>query len=101
MTLKQQIEATIQAYEEACKPENLNWSYCFFNDINSGLCYYTKINKFTKLFDLLTQKFKQKYICLTPNNIFINYNDRKVECKEIHQTRINYLKNLLNSLPND
>jgi hypothetical protein len=109
MTLKQEIEATIQAYEEACKPENLNIEYCWRNNIQSGLCFYSECIKFNYLLSALYIDFTFDYLCTTPCRLdageeYLLHNNYNIECNtilEAHKTRIQYLKNLLNTLPND
>jgi hypothetical protein len=100
MTLKQQIEATIEAYQEACKPDNLNYKYCFENDLEAGICRYSFFKNYDFLHDKLKQIFSVKYLCLTPQyvNDFTAY--KTVHILTLHQTRINFLQNLLNDLNN-
>lgn len=108
MTLKQEIEATIQAYEEACKLENLNFRYCVYNNLNSGLCTYAEVNDYKQLFKLLSKNING-FLCTTPNklNDFLNrltYCIYKTKCETIldcHQIRLNYLRNLLNTLSHE
>ncbi len=97
MTLKQQIEATIQAYEEACKPENLNFGYCYENDLYRGICLYSSIKGFNKL-NLFVRLDIDMWITEPP--FYIKNNDTNA-LKLRHQIRIKYLQNLLKSLPND
>lgn len=96
MTLKEQIEATIKEYKEACKPENLNYHYCIIKDIHHGICYYCEQNKF---FELLNLIHKDSFIFLThqPFHIqsYLNYSEFLLK---IHKIRINYLKNLLKQI---
>jgi hypothetical protein len=100
MTLKQQIEATIAAYQEACKLKNLNIRYCNKNGIYSGLCFYTDIKGLFNLKDKIQDYYFSHYITETPDDIF---NGKKKYFKTIrlykaHQTRLKYLQNLLNEI---
>jgi len=110
MTLKQQIEATIQVYEEACKPENLNWEYCFNNDLGIGICHFLHRKKYMDLYLKINTDLKSNYLCMNTYDIFFNkkhliyrgYKDTNFYTLiEAHQIRLNYLRNLLNTLPND
>jgi hypothetical protein len=106
MTLKQQIEATIQAYEEACKPENLNWSYCFIYDISLGMCHFLQRRNYNDLYLEINTIFKSKYMCISPFEVFFNkqnildpflFKDTNIYTLiETHQIRLQYLRNLLN-----
>lgn len=91
MTLKQQIEATIAAYQEACKPENLNFSYCYENFLYQGICLYTTIKGFINL-NLIIKQNIDIWVTEPPFNI---KNNNKYALKLAHQKRINYLKTLL------
>lgn len=94
MTLKEQIEATIQAYELACKPENLNYEYCWLHDLHRGICYYSKKNNLDKLHELVLSKVKG-WLVEAP----FYYDDPIAEdIKEVHETRIRFLKNLLKQI---
>ena len=95
MTLKQQIEATIAAYEEACKPENLNIDYCFKNSLQSGLCLFLESKNFKELKVEIEERLPFKYLCDLPIQL---YNQDIILA---HQTRLQYLQHLLTSLPND
>ena len=113
MTLKQEIEATIAAYQEACKPENLNYEYCIDNQLQHGICSYCtdKYNKYTNLYNHLSNE-NFWLICQTPNDLEnkIRYNsDSTIESNlqillinptilDCHQTRLKYLQNLLNEI---
>lgn len=112
MTLKQQIEATIQAYEEACKPKNLNINYCVNYNIESGICLFAKFKEFKELEITI---FRENFllICQTPIDLNLKSKYKMLELKDFlydlknptildcHQTRLQYLRNLLNTLPND
>jgi hypothetical protein len=97
MTLKQEIEATIAAYQEACKDENLNFEYCLENELYRGICLYSSIKGFNKL-NLFVRLDIDMWITEPP--FYIKNNDVNA-FKLIHQARLKYLQNLLNSLPND
>lgn len=97
MTLKQQIEATIAAYQEACKPENLNYNYCVFKLLRKGICYYAMRNNYDDLYRINAFNFTQEYICLNPENV----KDNPEEILPLHQTRLKYLQNLLNQITNE
>lgn len=106
MTLQEQIQATIQAYELACKPENLNYKYCWNNDLECGICKYSGMNNFFKLNLFLESRFRYRYLCTTPTNIEAKqsfFDDTKYlkKCNSIleaHQTRLKYLRKLLTNL---
>jgi hypothetical protein len=112
MTLKQEIEATIAAYEEACKLKNLNIEYCFEYNLSFGICYFADKQKLNKLIkrvkaDTFTNGW---YLCNTPNrlvnqlendNVYFLKITFKIYLYQLHKLRIKYLQNLLNSLPND
>lgn len=106
MTLKQQIEATIQAYEEACKPENLNLEYLRSKNLQFGICYYTSLY-FYELNQLLINKTEGRYIDSRPYDIICNtesfcyYYKKSLTVIDCHQTRIQFLQKLLPTLPND
>lgn len=105
MTLKQEIEATIQAYEEACKPENLNWSYCFNNDISLGICHFTRERNYMDLYLKIRTLLKNKYLCMSAFEVFFNHKNKLnpfffkdnniYTLLETHQIRLQYLRNLL------
>jgi hypothetical protein len=104
MTLKQQIEATIAAYQEACKYKNLNYKYCIKNRLDCGICNYSN---YMCLYDLLRkiqfdESIKGFYLCETPDKIYFNFIFfKKLRLYRAHQTRLQYLRNLLTSLTND
>lgn len=110
MTLKQQIEATIQVYEEACKPENLNWLYCFLYNISLGICHFLHTRNYMDLYLKTNTYSKNKYLCITPYEVFFNpknilnedFIDKNIyTLLEAHQIRLQYLKNLLTTISND
>lgn len=108
MTLKQEIEATIAAYQEACKPENLNFRYCLDNDLESGICLYLLMKNFFVLNKYLQKDCKYNFITKTPFHIehsdsipLKDYNYAIPECFTIyqaHQIRLKYLQNLLTNI---
>lgn len=103
MTLKQQIEATIQAYKKACKLKNLNYNYCLKNSLENGICNYCNS---MKLFLLLRKiqsdlSIKGFYLCETPDNINFQNFFLKLRLYRAHQTRLQYLRNLLTTISND
>jgi len=98
MTLKEQIEATIKAYELACLPENLNFEYCFKNNLESGICLYSHINNYNELFYRIKYYYPNKYLCSPPNVIIFNKKIASDFLIKIHKTRINFLKNLLKTI---
>jgi hypothetical protein len=100
MTLKQQIEATIAAYQEACKDENLNFEYCFGYNLEHGICYFSNSKRYFLLSTQINEISGSEYICKTPMSLFRS-KTLTIDYLEIHQTRLQYLQNLLNSLPND
>jgi hypothetical protein len=100
MTLKQQIEATIAAYQEACKDENLNFEYCFENKIEHGICYFSNSKSYFLLSVKINEISEQEYICKTPISLFKS-KTLTIDYLEIHQIRLQFLQNLLNSLTND
>jgi hypothetical protein len=107
MTLKEQIEKTIIVYQEALKPENLTYFYCFEKEINSGICRYALMQNYKLLYHELINIFSVKFLCNTPNS-FQEYYAKygmsisvEKECTSIleaHQTRINFLQNLLTNI---
>jgi hypothetical protein len=112
MTLKQEIETTIAAYQEACKLKNLNIEYCFEYNLSFGICYFTDKQKLYKLHDMFKEDtFTDAwYLCITPNRLVEQLKDDKVfflkitlkiYLYQIHQIRLKYLQNLLKTLPND
>ena len=111
MTLKQEIETTIQAYEEACKPENLNFKYCLLNDLESGICLNLLLKNFFVLNKYINKDCQNIFITKTPFHIehkesicLEGYKYKISDCftiLEAHQIRLKYLQNLLNSLTND
>lgn len=112
MTLKQQIEATIQAYKQACNYKNLNYNYCFDNYLVFGICHFTEKNKLDELYSKIKidKTIVNMYLCNTPTQLIedLKYNKGffykikyKIYLYQLHQTRLQYLRNLLNSLPND
>jgi hypothetical protein len=98
MNLQQQIEKTIQAYEEACKKENRNLQYCIHNQISLGICYYASCNDFDELGLLLLNKLCDNHLCNIPKS-FEQYNViNKIKNPTIlkcHKARIKFLKQLL------
>jgi hypothetical protein len=100
MNLQQQIEKTIQAYEEACKKENLNFDYCYNNMLEAGICLLCLHNGYGELHRLISTKVN-KYLTLTPedieNNIFKNANIliKNPTILKCHKARIKFLKQLL------
>ncbi len=103
MTLKQEIEATIQAYEEACKLKNLNLKYCLDNYISYGMCFYCELSKYFKLKNILKDKYYFHFICEIPDDIFYQkyLPFKKLRLYRAHQTRLQYLRNLLTTISND
>jgi hypothetical protein len=100
MTLKQQIEATIAAYQEACKDKNLNFEYCFENKIEHGICYFSNSKSYFLLSVKINEISEKEYICKTPISLFRS-KTLTIDYLEIHQIRLQFLQNLLNSLTND
>jgi hypothetical protein len=111
MTLKQEIETTIAAYQEACKLKNLNFKYCVEHQLSNGICYFASgVNFLPNLFHFISNDTNETYLCNTPTRLFKDLNNNKVYFLKItykiylyqlHQARLKYLQNLLNSLPND
>jgi hypothetical protein len=112
MTLKQQLEATIAAYQEACKLKNLNYKYCLNNNLKFGICHFTDKQKLYKLHDMVQAYpfINGWYLCNTPTRLVEQLKDDKVfflkitykiYLYQLHQIRLKYLQNLLNSLTND
>ena len=96
MTYKEQIEATIKEYQNACKPENLNYDYCVSKSIQQGMCYYCDTNKFYKLYCYLLE---ENFIYLTHTPTFHKGADEFSEILlELHNIRIEYLQNLLKEI---
>lgn len=109
MTLKQEIETTIQAYKEACKYKNLNYIYCLDNYLLFGICHFTERNKFYELNSkiLIDKSILNMYLCKTPTQLTedLKYNKGffykikyKIYMYQIHQTRLQYLFNLLKTI---
>ncbi len=110
MTLKQQIEATIQVYEEACKPENLNFSYCFLYNISLGICHFLHRRNYMDLYLKINTLLESKYLCMSPFEVFFNHKNKLNEnfidkniytLLETHKIRLQYLRNLLTTISND
>ena len=111
MTLKQQIEATIQAYKEACKYKNLTYIYCFDNYLVFGICHFTEKKNYVDLYSQINCDLSiNMYLCNTPTQLIedLNYNKSffykikyKIYLYQLHQTRLEYLRNLLNTISND
>jgi hypothetical protein len=105
--LKIEIEATIKEYQKALKPENLTYFYCFEKEINSGICRYALMQNYKLLYCELINIFSVKFLCNTPNS-FQEYYAKygmsifvEKECTSIleaHQTRIDFLQNLLKEI---
>lgn len=103
MTLKEQIQATIKAYEQACTPDNLNYKYCWDNDLECGICAFSGINKFDELNLLIEKRIRNGYLCTTPTKLCYDdgsHDDVKYKIKcttilESHQIRLKYLRKLL------
>jgi hypothetical protein len=109
--LKREIRQTIKVYELACKPENLNYEYCFYNNIHFGICHYTlSTNKL-----LLNRYINNKlsilvvYITETPSSIqtmietrlslgYFDLTEMNERIKNANEFRINFLKNQLKEL---
>jgi hypothetical protein len=100
MTLKEQIEKTIEIYQKACNYKNLNYEHCNKNYIHSGLCLYTSINGFYKLNDRIQDNYFCYYITETPDDIFYSKKKyfKKIRLYKAHQKRIKYLQNLLTNI---
>jgi hypothetical protein len=99
MNLQQQIEKTIQAYEEACKKENLNYKYCYDKMLDSGICLLCLHNGYKELHSLISIKI-EKYLTIRPreieNNIFLtNHKIKNPTILKCHKARIKFLKQLL------
>jgi hypothetical protein len=98
MTLKQQIEATIAAYQEACKTENLNFEYCFKNKIEHGICFFSNSKSYFLLSVKINEISEKEYICKTPISLVRSKTLTIYNLLEIHETRILYLQNLLTQI---
>jgi len=98
MTLKEQIEATIQAYQKACKPQNANFIYTIFNNLERGICNYCAHNYYDELRTLLKNQFNSDFMTSVPLEKIFN---RDLDISQMHQTRINFLQNLLAKLTNE
>jgi hypothetical protein len=107
MTLKQEIETTIAVYQEACKPENLNFNYCFGYNLEHGICYYLNKTYFfkTNLIEIIEQKictsffkYEGDYLCITPIILYNTDIITKSNLLQSHQTRLQFLQNLLNEI---
>jgi hypothetical protein len=104
MTLKQEIEATIAAYKEACKRKNLNIIYLNKQSLRYGICHFCEVNLYYKLLIRVGNDYSTNCITKTPGQII--YQKKYVLLPKLqlflaHQIRLQYLKNLLNTLPND
>lgn len=101
MTLKQQIEATIKVYEEACKFENLNFVYCIENDIEYGICKYSQRYDYDCLSNF-TIRDVIGYIAPCPMDLAVKNNivSFKIALQKAHKKRISYLKQLLTDAEN-
>jgi hypothetical protein len=100
MTLKEQIEKTIEVYQKACNYKNLNIKYCDKNGIYSGLCFYTNKKGLFKLNDRIQDNYFCYFITETPEDIFNGKKKyfKKIRLYKAHQKRIKYLKNLLTNI---
>lgn len=98
MTLKEQIEATIKAYELACLPENLNYDYCFNNNLEKGICMFCELNSFYELKNEILDLNNIVFICRTPSNLMFNLCDNEKNLIYIHNFRIKFLKDLLKTI---
>jgi hypothetical protein len=100
MTLKQQIEATIAAYQEACKLKNLNIQYCRKKCILYGLCSFSDIKNYYKLKDKIQDYYFLHFITETPDDIFTGKKKyfKTIRLYKAHQTRLKFLQNLLNEI---
>lgn len=101
MTLKQEIEATIAAYKEACKRENLNIIYLNKQSLRYGICHFCEVNKYYKLLIRVGNDYNPNFITKTPGQIF--YPKKyvlfpKLQLFIAHQIRLKYLRNLLKQL---
>ncbi len=100
MTLKQEIETTIAAYQEACKLKNLNFKYCVEKGVYNGLCWFTDIKKYFKLKDKIQDYYFLHFITETPDDIFTGKKKyfKTIRLYKAHQTRLKFLQNLLNEI---
>jgi hypothetical protein len=96
MDIINEIKETIEIYKLACKPENLNYDYCVFNDINMGICRLCKIKGFLNLQQVLFDNgYKFVHISPTPYNLLCMGLNNPTEMKLRHEHRIKYLEDLL------
>lgn len=97
MTLKEQIEKTIAAYEEACKKENLNYEYCNNNSMSYGICAYSRNQGFIKLDKKIGNhsRFMFPIPLDLENDFFVLNHIKDPTILKCHKARINFLKQLL------
>lgn len=103
--LKEEIEATISEYQNACKPENLNYDYCINNNLDGGICYFSKLRNYN-LSELLKSRFYLSYLIKTPQHLSENrepmfptqITENNETLLQLHQARIEYLQNLLKEI---
>lgn len=98
MTIKEEIEATIEAYKKACLPENINKEYYIKNNLIRGICYFSTINEFWKLNGLIKYEIRNSWLCKIPNYYFINLSYEKIDIVMINHIRIEFLKDLLKKI---
>jgi hypothetical protein len=104
--LKKQIEATIREYQDACKPENLNFHYCEAKDLESGLCFFSRRNYYHSLTILLDKRFYMSYLIRTPKQLsenrkpifFTKITENDETILQLHQARIEFLQNILKEI---
>ena len=103
--LKEEIEATIKVYQDACKPENLNYDYCINANLDGGICCLSKM-RYYNLSELLKSRLFLSYLIKTPHHLSENrepmFPTQIIENNEtllqLHQARIEYLQNLLKEI---
>jgi hypothetical protein len=109
--LKREIRQTIKVYELACKPENLNYEYCYSYKIHFGICHYTLSTNKLLLNRYINNKLSIHvvYITETPSSIetmietrlslgYFDLTEMNERIKNANMFRISFLKNQLKEL---
>lgn len=105
--LKKQIEATIKAYEKACRFYNLHIWYCMAKGLQWGICHYANEKNYHKLkhkvMDFNNYSYNLQYgyyITDVPIYLKLWIIDWKKPYKilQAHRKRIKFLKAILKEI---
>jgi hypothetical protein len=103
--LKKEVLQTICQYIDATQPENLNYDYCLYNNLQAGICCYSNYNDLHYLSKCIF-KFSMnncKYMFTTPFQVQYKKKYYEFETKDLnfidcHNVRLKYLTKILQEI---